>query len=191
MFLCDLTMLLQGQSPFQHNIEFHDDLGTVFMKEHQSLQVASHILHDDLLFKACGPESTGSDGVEHAGIGGSWGGPGPCGFGAREPNDFRPVRGSKNSSGGHNSTAQRARDSTQVVHRGFGGIQARPGGRFCHVLNLTSFDSSKGHNGCRVCDQGQIGLGKRWLANCNRCSGDLIRPQWPSRKMWGFGAIWA
>jgi len=45
-------VLLQRQSPYQHRVQFCDDLQDVFRKELQSLQVASHLLHDDVLFQA-------------------------------------------------------------------------------------------------------------------------------------------
>ena len=50
MFLVDWTLLLQRCSPYQHQICFEDSLNDVFTKEGQGMQVASHILHDDLLF---------------------------------------------------------------------------------------------------------------------------------------------
>jgi hypothetical protein len=54
MFCVDWAILLQSASPYRHDIRFRDELGDVFRKEGQSLQVASHILHDDRLFQVQG-----------------------------------------------------------------------------------------------------------------------------------------
>ena len=52
LLLADLTVIMQGASPFGHEIEFGDTMKEVMDKSGQSMQAACHILRDNTLFQA-------------------------------------------------------------------------------------------------------------------------------------------
>jgi hypothetical protein len=50
--LIDTAVICQNATPYQHKIDFADELSVVFKKEHDhSLQVASHLLRDRRLWQ--------------------------------------------------------------------------------------------------------------------------------------------
>lgn len=51
MLLADLVCIMQGASPYGHQIDFGDTMNEVMVKSGQSMQAACHILRDNVFFQ--------------------------------------------------------------------------------------------------------------------------------------------
>jgi hypothetical protein len=51
MLLSDLVLIMQGASPYNPPLDFHDNMADVIHKSGQSMMAASHVLRDDYLFQ--------------------------------------------------------------------------------------------------------------------------------------------
>jgi hypothetical protein len=55
MLLSDLVLIMQGASPYNPPLDFHDNMADVIHKSGQSMMAASHVLRDDRLFQVSEP----------------------------------------------------------------------------------------------------------------------------------------